>query len=169
MERYCTKCGRITVKKNDNQYTCEAGHDNWINPVMGAIVYVVRDGKVLFGVRSFEPNKGKLSLPGGFINVGETAEQAALREAKEELGIDVSLQDYLGTYLADYDDRSVLNIVYIATTKDEVCTPGDDMSGGDPEWHDISNLPTADRLAWGWYQNTLDDLRVWWEQQQNSK
>lgn len=169
MKRYCTKCGRATARKNDNLFLCEAGHENWINPAVGAIVYVVKDGKVLFGVRSIEPNKGKLSLPGGFINIHETAEQAAIRETKEELGIDVVLQSYLGTYInSSYDDRPILNIVFVASCQNQTVIPGDDMKGGKPVWRELKSLPTQDELAWDWYQAAQRDLLMWWQQNRQS-
>lgn len=166
MERYCIKCGKLTVRKNDNLYVCEAGHDNWINPAVGAIVYVIKDGKILFGVRSIEPNRGKLSLPGGFIEVGETAEQAAVREAKEEMGIDVTLQTCLGTYATTYGGRPTLNIVYIATFGDQPITPADDMSGGDPVWYGIESPPASSDLAWEWYERAQKDLVKWLKDQE---
>lgn len=92
MDRYCTKCGKITHKKNDSLYVCVADHENWINPATGVGAFVIKNGKVLFGVRSREPGKGKLDIPGGFVEVHESAEQAVIREAKEEFGIDINLQ-----------------------------------------------------------------------------
>lgn len=168
MERYCTKCGKVTTRKNDSLYICEVSHENWINPAVGAVVYVVKDGKVLFGVRSIEPNSGKYSLPGGFIEVNETAEHAAIREVKEELGIDVDLQTCLGTYVATYGDRSILNIVYIANSQSHSATPLDDMKGGKPVWFAIESLPAPDELAWDWYQAAQKDLLDWHRNHQST-
>ncbi len=167
MERYCTRCGKITTKKNDSLFVCGAGHENWINPAVGAIVYVIKDGKVLFGVRSVEPNSGRLSLPGGFIDVNETAEQAAIREAKEELGIEVVLQTCLGTYATTYGGRPILNIVFVASSESQSITPGDDMNGGEPVWCELESLPAHDELAWEWYQAAQKDLLSWWHQQRD--
>lgn len=167
MTRYCATCGAVAEKKSDNLYQCALGHDNWVNPVPGATVFVVKDGRVLYGIRSIEPGKGKLEVPGGFIEISETAEQAAVRETKEELGIDVTLRACLGTYLSTYDGRPILNIVFVAGMADQPVTPGDDMSGGEPTWHDINNLPTADELAWGWYAAAQTDLQNWWHNESN--
>ena len=68
MERYCIKCGKLATKENDSLFMCEAGHENWINPALGVSVYVIKDSKVLFGVRSSNPGKGKLDVPGGFVD-----------------------------------------------------------------------------------------------------
>jgi ADP-ribose pyrophosphatase YjhB (NUDIX family) len=55
-------------------------------------LYVVRDGKVLLVRRGNEPGKGKWSLPGGRIRFGERSEEAALREMREETGLEVRLK-----------------------------------------------------------------------------
>ena len=54
----------------------------------GAVgVYIVRDGKLLSGTRISQSGFNKICGPGGFVEEGETAEQAAKREAKEEFGV----------------------------------------------------------------------------------
>jgi ADP-ribose pyrophosphatase YjhB (NUDIX family) len=55
-------------------------------------LYVVKDGKVLLVRRGNEPGKGKWSLPGGRIRFGERSEEAALREMREETGLEVRLR-----------------------------------------------------------------------------
>jgi 8-oxo-dGTP diphosphatase len=54
---------------------------------VGAIVF--RGTEVLLVKRGSEPNKGRWSLPGGAVEIGETAEAAAVRETLEETGVDV--------------------------------------------------------------------------------
>lgn len=56
-------------------------------PAAGAIVF--RDGTVLLVKRGQEPNRGRWSIPGGSLMVGETVEQAAARETLEETGVEV--------------------------------------------------------------------------------
>ena len=56
-------------------------------PAVGAIVF--RDGAVLLVKRGTEPNKGRWSLPGGALEIGETVEAAAVRETVEETRVDV--------------------------------------------------------------------------------
>jgi ADP-ribose pyrophosphatase YjhB (NUDIX family) len=169
MERYCIKCGKVATKKNDSLYTCEAGHENWINPATGVSAYVIKNGKVLFGVRSFDPGKGKLDVPGGFIEVHESAEQATIREAKEEFGIDIALERCFGTYSSVYNGRPALNIVFIASMPDQNIIPADDMSGGDPVWRDIENLPGSDEIMDEWMVTAHKDLLAWWRRSHQSQ
>ncbi len=56
-------------------------------PAVGAIVF--RNGAVLLVKRGQEPNRGRWSIPGGALEVGETVEQAAARETLEETGVEV--------------------------------------------------------------------------------
>ena len=55
-------------------------------------------GEVLLMRRNTEPFKDTWVLPGGFVEAGETVEQAALREVKEEVGLDITLNRLLGVY-----------------------------------------------------------------------
>ena len=56
-------------------------------PAVGVIAF--RDGAVLLVKRGAEPNKGRWSLPGGALEIGETVEAAAVRETLEETRVDV--------------------------------------------------------------------------------
>ena len=151
-------------QKNDSLFVCEAGHENWINPATGVSAYVIKEGKVLFGVRSSNPGKGKLDVPGGFVEVHESAEQAAIREAKEEFAIDITLDGCLGTYPSTYDGRPALNIVFIAKMPNQPIVAADDMSGGDPAWRSIEDLPGSSELMDDWMVQAHKDLLAWWQQ-----
>lgn len=163
MDRYCTHCGELTDRKTSNLYVCRNGHENFFDPSPAAVVYILKDDEVLFGYRSIEPNKGGLNVPGGFINIGETAEQAALREVREELGIDITLIGLLNTYAVDYADvnKPVLCITFVAEYKSGDIVPGDDMNGGTPVWRTLDNLPAIDELAWEWQVQAQRDLQQW--------
>jgi mutator protein MutT len=58
-------------------------------PLVGVGAVLVRDGEILLEKRKNEPGKGKWSIPGGLVELGETVEQAVIREMKEETGLDV--------------------------------------------------------------------------------
>jgi 8-oxo-dGTP diphosphatase len=69
--------------------------------VLGAGALIHRDGKLLLVRRAEEPDLGFWSFPGGMVEVGETTEQAAVREVKEEVGLDIAIERLFGvvTYL----------------------------------------------------------------------
>ncbi len=60
--------------------------------VLGAGTLVHRDGRLLVVKRAEEPNRGLWAFPGGRVEVGETPMQAAVRETKEEVGLDVEIE-----------------------------------------------------------------------------
>lgn len=65
------------------------------HPLVGVGGFIHRDEKVLMIKRKFEPNKGRWSLPGGLMEVGEDPEEAAKREVREELGLEVAVEGLL--------------------------------------------------------------------------
>ena len=70
-------------------------------PAVGAIVF--RNSEVLLVRRGAPPNRGLWSVPGGAVEIGETVEQAAVRETREETGVDVRPTGVL--WVTDYIER----------------------------------------------------------------
>ena len=64
--------------------------------------------------RGFEPRRGHWSMPGGFVDLGESVEDAAIREVEEELNLRIELTHLIGVYSRP-QDRTVV-VVYAATT-----------------------------------------------------
>ncbi len=98
------------------------------NPFPTVDVIVERgDGRVLLVQRLNEP-KG-WALPGGFIDYGESAENAARREVREEAGVSVLLTDLLGVYSHPNRDprHHTLTVVYIGRSRDDL-SAGDDAA-----------------------------------------
>lgn len=62
-------------------------------PIPAAAAVVVQGGRVLLIKRGFPPNEGKWSIPGGVIEVGEEARDAAVREVLEETGLRIRIRD----------------------------------------------------------------------------
>lgn len=89
-------------------------------PKLAVDILVEENGKILLIKRNFEPFKGKWALPGGFVELGETVEQAAVREAEEETGLEVELEGILGVYSdPERDPRGhIISIVFFGSKKD---------------------------------------------------
>lgn len=60
-------------------------------PILAASVAVFRDGQILLAARGKPPSEGLFSLPGGMVETGETMGEAALRELREEVGVEAEL------------------------------------------------------------------------------
>lgn len=65
------------------------------HPLVGVGGFIHKDGKFLMLRRKFEPNKGRWALPGGLLELGEDPEEAAKREIREELGLEVVVEGLL--------------------------------------------------------------------------
>lgn len=103
--KYCPKCGsQDFVPDSEKSLKCGfCGCRYFINmnAAVAAIIYNEND-EILFTVRKHEPAAGMLDLPGGFVDFGETAEDAVRREIYEELNLEISSIQYLGTFTNSY-------------------------------------------------------------------
>lgn len=102
--KYCSICGcelgegkPFAPQQCDN---CGNPHYHNSKPCSGALV--VREGKVLLARRGVEPYKGCWDVPGGFLESGEHPEQGAIRELREETGLNIRLNGLLGMYMDRY-------------------------------------------------------------------
>jgi ADP-ribose pyrophosphatase YjhB (NUDIX family) len=79
---------------------CEAcGFELYMNPAAAVAGVIVDErGRMVVLVRGKEPGQGLWDLPGGFVDPGETAEEALAREIREEVGLDVTAMRYLGSW-----------------------------------------------------------------------
>jgi mutator protein MutT len=104
---------------------------------------VLRGAEVLLVKRAAEPMAGAWSLPGGRLEVGETVEQAVVREAREETGLEVEPRRLLGVY--DLIDREADGrIRYHFVLVDWICTvAGGELRAGD----DAADVRWAHREA----------------------
>ena len=87
-------------------------------------------GRVLLIRRKNEPFKGQYAFPGGFIEVGETAENAALRELREETGIEADNLKLIGVYSDPKRDprHHSITIAYLVSVHGQTPTAGDDAA-----------------------------------------
>ena len=107
-------------------------------------IVMTRDNQVLLIQRRNEPCRGQWAFPGGFMNIDETAEAAAVRELQEETGITLSETDIfqVGAYTAvDRDPRErVITIAYLAEIDAPVPVKGSDDAAR-AQWFPLDALP----------------------------
>jgi ADP-ribose pyrophosphatase YjhB (NUDIX family) len=91
--KFCPSCGEDTLQqhclKSLQCAICQC--TLYLNPAAGVGAIITCGADILLAVRGQEPCAGKLDIPGGFVDYGETAEQALARELKEELNLDVDI------------------------------------------------------------------------------
>ena len=117
--RFCMHCGgelATHMPPGDTlaRLVCEeCGFVHYLNPrpVAGTIP-VREDGRLLLVRRAIEPRLGYWVFPGGFMDVGETAEEAAARETREEANLEVEALSLLGVYT--HAEAGIVVIAYEA-------------------------------------------------------
>jgi ADP-ribose pyrophosphatase YjhB (NUDIX family) len=118
------------------------------------------DGKrVILVKRARNPFKGSWVLPGGFIEYGETVEDAAIREMLEETGIQVELIEVLGVYsIPTRDPRGhQISTVFVGRPLSNELKAGDDAE--DAVWRDLDSIKHGD-LAFD-HDQIVSDLKIW--------
>ncbi|MFH1827556.1 MAG: NUDIX domain-containing protein [bacterium] len=135
MKFYCLKCGQVLTKKQSNLYKCTfCKYTHYMNPyTTTSIIIINKKEEIMLVKRKFPPKKGFWDLPGGFVNIKESAEACSRREIKEELGINLKKLVYVGSYPDKYFFQKVnwdtLTLWYVAEMPNEKIKVSDDISG----------------------------------------
>lgn len=117
-----------------------------------AVGTIVRmpDGRIVLTRRAIEPGFGRWVFPGGYVDRGEEIRTAALREAREEAGIDVALDGLVGIY--SYPGTTAIIVVYRAHWVSGTLAVDDESSeiglfeGGRIPWGELAFPSTRDSL-----------------------
>lgn len=122
---FCPACGqpvqlRLLEADHRPRLVCPAGHITWRNPrvVVGSLP--VQAGRVFLARRAIEPGLGRWTYPGGFLEVGESAQEGARRETEEETELRIEVGELIGVYSRPH--VGIVTIVFAA-----------DVVGGRPE------------------------------------
>ncbi len=158
--RYCQTCGHDLIEhfiesERRSRFHCEScGFIHYMNPRVIAAVIVEHGGRVLLQQRAMEPGAGGWTFPGGFLEVGETVEDGAAREAKEEVGLDVTIGRLHGVYTRP--EVGIVMVVYEGVSTTDAAYVADHESTA-VRWYDADAIPWAD-LA---FDTTVLALRDW--------
>jgi ADP-ribose pyrophosphatase YjhB (NUDIX family) len=129
------------------------------NPTPTVDVILQRGSKVLMIRRKKDPFKGQLALPGGFVNEGETVEDAMKREAMEETSLEVEPIDILGVYSDPRRDprKHIMTTVFVGIILGGSGKAGDDAAS--IEWVELANIERQ-QIAFD-HATILADYKKW--------
>src|SRR6266511_434560 len=129
---YCPRCGTVMERRvvdDREREVCPAcGFVFYRNPVPAVGVVVALEGEVVLVRRRYEPRAGCWALPAGFMELGESAEEAAARECHEETGLLVRVDHLLGVYSFGEGEGTGLLIIYAATATGGELAAADDAT-----------------------------------------
>lgn len=143
---HCSRCGgplRTSVPPDDDRErrVCDAcGHIAYVNPRLIVGTLPVRDGRILLCRRAIEPRLGTWTVPSGFMECGETAEEGALRETLEETGAEAEIVRLFSVFSVVTVDQVYL--FYLARVTREAIPPGKETS--EIAWFPLDAIPWSE-------------------------
>ena len=116
--KFCDRCGdslaNKTVEGKQRQTCTTCGHTVFLDPKLAVVVLVSTEEKLVLVRRAIEPALGHWAFPSGYVDRGETVENAAIRQVKEQTGLDIKITRLIGLY------SSATNPVVLAVYSSEV-------------------------------------------------
>ena len=143
--QFCSRCGgrmdTRPVAGKPRRFCPTCGFIHFTDPKVAAGVLVVADGRVLLVRRAMAPQKGKWSLPAGFVDGGEDPQQAAIRETLEETNLQVEIVGLIDLFYNPplAEGGASLFILYRANWVGGILAAGDDAESA--AFFELSNLP----------------------------
>ncbi|MBI4639569.1 MAG: NUDIX hydrolase [Candidatus Tectomicrobia bacterium] len=157
--KFCPKCGgrlvqKIVHKGDKPRWVCsDCAFIFYLDPKVAACTIPEIDGKAVLIKRAIEPSVGKWTFPGGYVDRGESVKDAAIRETKEEVNLDVELGQLLNIY--SYPKSDVIVIVYHARTRGGEISKGTEVA--EVALFDPASIPWSE-LA---FESTREALEDW--------
>lgn len=160
--RYCPQCKTWLTKQGKYPYCTNCDLTIYLNPKPCASVMPIRKGKVLIGTRNQDPFKGTADLVGGFLEYGEGPQEAAIRETREESGLDIKIKHLLSIHSDTYGKagESLIIINYIAEVVGGKLKTDDDIA--ELRWVDIDKLP-IEKAGFNNVKKAMLDLQNWYK------
>jgi ADP-ribose pyrophosphatase YjhB (NUDIX family) len=128
--RYCPNCGGLLeprlVEDRERPVCQVCGSVCYVDPKVAVAVIVPHGDGIVLGRRAIDPGKGAWSFPSGYVDRGEVVEQAAIREVREEIGVDVEIDGLVGLYSSA--GEAVILVVYASHVVGGTLSPGPEMS-----------------------------------------
>ena len=144
------------IEGKERKYCPSCDFIDYRNPLPVAVAVAVREKRFLLIKRGIPPKKGVWGSPSGFVEVGETPEEACLRELKEEAGVTGEIVRLIR--VARREDPEVygdmLVVVYLVKVGDGEPAPG--VEAEDAKFFDIGELPDYYACLFG---NVIEEVQ----------
>ena len=155
--RFCPRCGgaleqRLLKASEPPRLVCTiCSFVFYLDPKI-AVGTIIRSlaGRLVLVRRAIEPGYGKWVFPGGYVDRGESLTTAAVREAREECGLDVRIDGLVNIY--SYTGRAPVIVVYAATAIggalaiDDECLETAEFDSGAIPWKELAFRSTQEGL-----------------------
>lgn len=129
---YCPVCGSLLEQAEQfgalRPVCPRCGWIYFADPKVAVAVLIEKEGRVLLVRRLNEPGRGSWTLPAGFVDAGEDPRLAAIRECREETGLEIDINGLQGVLYGQEHSRGAhILIVYCGEIKSGVLSPADDV------------------------------------------
>ncbi len=158
--KYCPRCGVTLASQpvgDKLRRVCqECDYIHFTDPKVGVGVLLIKKGRILLVKRAMDPERGRWSIPAGFLDHGEDPKVTAQREVLEETNLQVEISDLLDIYhnrQALTQGGASIFILYKAEMVAGNLTAGDDAE--EARFFSSDELP---ELA---FESTRDAIRHW--------
>ena len=148
--QFCPRC-RATLEVSPSRASCPAcGFVAYANPAPTACALCAdEEGRLLLARRAGSPFAGRWDLPGGFVDEDEHPLDAVRRELREETGLEVEPEDFVGVWVDRYSEDgsgpATLNLYWTARVVSGTPEPADDVD--ELRWFGLDELPPPGELA----------------------
>lgn len=147
---FCPRCGskQFNINGERSRHCSDCNLTYYANASASTAAIITNSkGEVLLTTRAFNPAKGMLDLPGGFVDMNETAEEAIIRELKEELNINIQNPKYLFSLPNEYEFSGItvhtLDIFFkIEIDDNTIIKTDDDVASA--QFFDLNHVNTED-------------------------
>ena len=160
--KFCPRCGHALERREAAgraRPVCpNCNYIHFFDPKVAAATLIERDGEILLVRRVMNPEKGKWTTPGGFVDAGEDPRAAALRECLEETGLQVEIVELLDVLFTDEHPKSA-NIVIFYRAR----VVGGELQAQDDA--DMLGFFKPDELPEIAFGTTREMLRQWMKEQ----
>jgi len=166
--RHCSQCGSrmalVTIGERPREQCPACGFIAWRNPAPVAMAVIEHERQLVLIRRSDAPLADYWAPPAGYVETGESVPEAAIREAREECGLEIVLDDLVGVY--SQADVEVLIVAYSAHSTGGHLIAGDDASeaalfaGGQMP---AQPAPEAGTATDRWLHGVILDVTARWQ------